>query len=44
MSEAISPRDKGAEGKVDIVREEMHSWSNPVRGEITYWILLKVDY
>ena len=44
MSEAISPHEKGQEGEVDIARKEMHSWSEPVRGDMTYWRLLKVDH
>ena len=35
MSEAISPHEKEKEGKVVIVREEIHSQYDPVRGEIT---------
>ena len=44
MSESISPYEKEQEGEVAIAREEMHSWSEPVRGDITYWRLLKVDH
>ena len=43
-SEAISPHEKEQEGEVYIARGEMHSRSEPVRGDITYWRLLKADH
>ena len=35
-SEMISPHEKEKEGEVDILREEMHSRSDAVKGNITY--------
>ena len=34
--EAISPNEKEQEGEVAISREEMHSRSKPIKGNITY--------
>ena len=44
MSEAISPNEKVQDGKVAIAREYMHLWSESVRGDITYWLLLKANH
>ena len=32
----ISPHKKEQEGELAITREEMHSWSEPIKGDITY--------
>ena len=36
MSRAISSHNKDQEGEVLITREEMHFFSKPIKGDMTY--------
>ena len=40
--EAIFPHKNDQEGEVPIVREEIHSRSEPVNGNITYLLSVKI--